>query len=246
MSPVFISLKEAMLKKILLVVGLMTSLQAAAAPDAASFHICRPTFDVSGETMVAGTAFILQDPKKPRTLLLTAHHLFGEAGGLSRQFAGHELPSAVSKTECKWFKGNRTPLKAGPALPVKNAGIFFAPGSQRDMAVFSLPAKEGQALELAPAAAKVGDTVWLVARVQSGAPPALLLHKARVVRVEGPGLLYAFENAQLSIAATSGAPVVNEDGKLVGVNEGGGLHKGVMYGDALGLEALRAALLELP
>lgn len=236
-----------MLKKNLFaILSLLTTLHAIAAPDAASFHICRPTFEVNGETMVAGTAFTLQDPKKPRTLLLTAHHLFGEAGGLSRQFAGHELPSAVSKTACKWFKGNRAPLKAGPALPVKNAGIFFSPGSQRDVAVFSLPAKEGQALELAPTAAKVGDTVWLVAQLQSGAPPAVLLHKARVVQAEGAGLLYAFENAQLSIIATSGAPVVNENGKLVGVNEGGGLHKGVMYGDALGLEALRAVLLELP
>jgi hypothetical protein len=69
----------------------------------------------------------------------------------------------------------------------------------------------------------VGDTVWLVAQLVSGAPKEKLLFKAKVVRVQDLALNYLVDDPEgtFELRATSGAPVVNERGEVVAVNLAG-------------------------
>jgi len=67
-----------------------------------------------------------------------------------------------------------------------------------------------------------GDRVWLLARLIEGAPPDVYLHPAHVRFANEKILVYEFENSQLTLTATSGAPVVKAQGKIVALNIGGG------------------------
>ena len=85
-------------------------------------------------------------------------------------------------------------------------------------------AAAADSLKLAPTQPKLGDTVWLVAQLVSGAPKDKLLFKAKVSRVQDLALNYVVDDPDgtFELRATSGAPVVNERGEVVAVNLAGG------------------------
>ena len=55
---------------------------------------------------------------------------------------------------------------------------------------------------------------------------------AEVVESDTKNLVYKFERKGLKTAGTSGAPVVNEKGEVVGMNTGGGQEGDVQFGFA--------------
>ena len=74
---------------------------------------------------------------------------------------------------------------------------------------------------LAASAPVIGDSLWLAARVSGGAPSERRLHRATCKGVdEGGNLVYEYENAELLLKATSGAPVLNGSGDVVAINIG--------------------------
>lgn len=215
------------------------------APEAAARAACRPQVTALNQTYVAGTGFLLDHDG--RTLLVTAHHVFGTGGGLPRDLTWRELPQAVEGVGCVSFSSGAV-WNAGPPLAIPGA----APGTDveqlKDIAALPValhPATRPLALRLAAAAAQEGDRVWLVTSLASGAPPEQLLHPATVGRLtEGGTVLFVFDNRAVDIRATSGAAVVNARGEVVGVNFGGGERQGYVFGMATGVEVLRAGLAE--
>lgn len=212
-------------------------------PEAAARAACRPQVTALNQTYVAGTAFLLDHGG--RTLLVTAHHVFGTGGGLSRDLDWRELPAAVAGVRCAAFS-DAAVWRAGPALAIPGAAAGTDVEALKDVAALAVQvtdADRGRALRLAPEPAKVGDRVWLVTSLVNGAPESQLLHPAKVTRLTGGGtVLYVYDNRALDIRATSGAAVVNTKGEVVGVNFGGGERQGYAFGIATGVEVLRAGL----
>ena len=227
--------------------GAASSAPVASSPETAQAAICRPIFRVSGRDLGAGTAFLL-DAGRPdgRIFLVSAQHLFGPAGGLEADIAWSDMPSKVSAAACMALQ---TPAlwQTGPAMAIPGAHAMDQT-ALKDIAAFpidprKLPGKPSP-LRLAAEAPKVGDTVWLVAELVGGAPRGQRLHRATVTYAGADATEYRYDNAALQIRATSGAPMVNARGEVVGVNLGGGEYKGAMVGVADPLATVRKALIE--
>lgn len=188
--------------------------------------LCRPTFELKDQSLSAGTAFLMDTgaAKQPR-VLVTAHHLLGPMGGLPTEVAWNDVPKAVKRATCQGISDS-TRTWVGMPVAIPGAASFNnqTKDGLRDIALLTLQgATTINALKLASASPKVGDAVWLVAQLQSGAPRHKLLFKAKVVRVQDVALNYLVEDPDgtFDIRATSGAPVVNERGEVVAVNLAG-------------------------
>lgn len=213
---------------------------------------CRPTFQTAAGPLSAGTAFVLASPGKGRlALLVTAHHLFGPAGGMERQLSWKELPSSVAGAQCLPLASGASAIKAGRALAVRNAHSDPDSGNgfPRDMAMLPLAAMPKRALTLSASEPKPGDTVWLVASVQ----PAngrqghqAFLHKALVTQADRTMIRFLYDNSSLQLRATSGAPIINSAGEVVGINYGGGQSSSGMVGLAVGRGVIAEGLAGLP
>lgn len=219
----------------------------ASAPADAPKSICAPTFLLASGPNDAGTAFILENPTKSAAkLLITAHHLFGPDGGVEPQISWSALPTAVSGVHCESLLQPSWQLKAGRPFAIKDAKSYAEDGPRKDLAAFAVTKAPQAGLKLASTDPKINDIVWLVARARSGAAPTQLLHKARVVQSNPYELVYAYDNSALGLAGSSGAPVVNEAGEVVGVNFGGGKgDKGERLGFATGRQVIAQTLGEI-
>jgi hypothetical protein len=182
--------------------------------------VCRPTLKVDADTYEAGTAFLVSGA---RPLLLTAQHLFGPDGGLYKPVTWQDMPAHAHVVSCKpiW---TGTPVSGETAIAIPGAH-GMSPDDQKgglnDVAVFrTLPESSlATSLTLADSPAKVGDEVFLIARALGSDS---FIHAARVTDVLNGALLFAYDDPKLQIRATSGAPIVNMRGKVVGLNLGGG------------------------
>jgi hypothetical protein len=188
--------------------------------------ICRPTFELKDKPLSAGTAFLMETGvEKQPLVLVTAHHLLGPMGGLAAEVAWSDVPRSVKRATCQ---GIATPAQSWTGMPlaVPGAASFNnqTKDGLRDIALLTVQGKTtARPLKLAPAQPKLGDTVWLVAQLVSGAPKDKLLFKARVARVQDLALNYLIDDPEgtFDLRATSGAPVVNERGEVIAVNIAG-------------------------
>ncbi|MET0270601.1 MAG: serine protease [Sphingomonas sp.] len=212
---------------------------AIAAQDA----ICRPELTVDGKTYEAGTAFVVDGA---RPLLVTAHHLFGEMGGLPEEVRWRDMPRRATSARCRQVKGGAR-LTTGAALAIDGAHSLSPTSTveYRDIAAFPLAGGGAGVprLTLAEREPATGSRVWLVAQVRGG-DPATLLHRATVVGHEQGAMVYAFDDTRIELQATSGAPIVDAEGKLVGINLGGTTAEGSddVQGVGDSLEVVRKAL----
>lgn len=132
---------------------------------------------------------------------------------------------------------------AGPMINLNDARIGDEePYSHRDIAAFHadrLPVSS--ALRLATAKPNVGETVWLVASSGSTVQPK----HYRAVAVESTESTLIFRYADLVGARhTSGAPIVNRRGEVVGINCGAGAIQGHKFGHANPVTSIRRHLAE--
>jgi hypothetical protein len=213
---------------------------------AAQAAICRPELTVDDQLYRAGTAFILDGPRR---LLVTAQHLFGEPGGLNEEIRWQDMPTRATSVRCRQLKG-KGEWTTGAALAIDGAHAISetSNGEFKDIAAFPLT---GQAagvpgLTLGETEPATGSKVWLVAQIKGG-NPEVLLHRATVVGQEQGALIYAFDDKRIELQATSGAPVVDAAGKLVGINLGSTTEEGSsdVRGVADSLGVVRKALLAL-
>src|SRR5262249_14215142 len=161
------------------------------------------------------TAFLIK--LDGRLLLVTAHHIFGPDAGLSRAYAWNELPALVHGVVAGSPDG-RSELSAAAPLSIPGA-MASSPGEyEYDVAAVSVTdAGAFAVLELAEKQPQPGDPVYLLAQTRGSAE---LRHAAHVI--PSPRALCFLYEEQLDLTATSGAPVVDAEGKVVGINVSGG------------------------
>jgi hypothetical protein len=162
---------------------------------------------------------------KQPVVLVTAHHLLGPMGGLSTEVAWNDVPKAVKRATCQSIV---TPAQSwiGTPLAIPGAASFNnqTKDGLRDIALLVLQNKPAaRPLKLSPVQPKLGEPVWLVAQLVSGASKDRLLFKARVTQVQDLALNYLLDDPDgtFDLRATSGAPVVNARGEVVAVNMAG-------------------------
>lgn len=203
--------------------------------------VLKPSFVASSGPFAAGTAFALREPRAPGgVVVLSCHHIFGPAGGLAEDVAGHALPAFIQKASVTDQDGKTFGL--GPVLPVPYAKMFHPPtrDASADVSVFQAPAELApSALELAPALPEKDEPVWLLARVTGQSE---LVWPAVAFFVTDTFFVYQFESRTIDQRATSGAPVVNARGQLVAVHLGGNPVQDVVRGVGTPLPSLRRAL----
>lgn len=224
----------------------------AEAPAVADRFVLRPSFTTSLGPVNAGSAFAVK--RGERTVLVTALHLLGPAGGLKAQVETARLAEVVQSISVRGaFTGEGKPPVAVATKILAVPGAHpMGDDAAGDILVFELAQKTGldrlqvrDTPKLAPgalaaAAPSVGDAVWLVAKVRGGDDRA---HPAKVVQIDDKWLFYEIHQADLDLAGTNGAPIVNAAGEVVGIQLGGGvMEDGKLVGAANPWAAVRKAL----
>ncbi|MEQ1566287.1 MAG: trypsin-like peptidase domain-containing protein, partial [Myxococcota bacterium] len=215
---------------------------AATGPTVAACTVLAPTYTVDGKNPPqAGLMFAVKVGDKQ--LLVTAHSVFGLAGGLPTQIPAAELPKRVTAMTAKdtytpatlCARSNKVVVVAD-AAPMGN-GV----DATRDIALFEVPAATGydaQSLATTPLAPlafaakapKVGDKVYLLASVKGKTGTSW---PAKVVQADAGYLFFQYDDGTLDLVGTTGAPVVDATGGLLGVNLSvGKMDDGALIGGA--------------
>ena len=200
--------------------------------------LLRPTFDTREGVSSAGHAFLIHH--NGATVLVSAHHILGPAGGLKHPIAWDHVPAAVNKVTAT--SGDKT-VTSTRALAIEGARALEPRDPSADLSAFLVDDAAGvPALELADTMPKTGDYVWLFAEVIGVANRGRTLHRGSVSAVTDKELRYIFADTELKLQATSGAAVLDAKGKVVAVNLGGGANVGVVFGVGNPATSVRARL----
>ena len=199
-----------------------SSAAPSAAEDAGTTAIFRPVFATPQGAVEAGTAFVAKADRCKEPVLVTAMHLFGPGGGLKDAMDPDDLRHGVSRAELTGFgRGAKHMLFEVESLTPNEAQACCQGQPMHgigDVAAFTAPERLGSvALPLAGTPAVPGQHVTLLAEVLAPAN-AGLRHGAVVLGMHDGMLMYKFDDPTLELRATSGAPIVDETGKVVAIN----------------------------
>jgi Trypsin-like peptidase domain len=224
------------------------SVPAAAAPSSTApparalaallFPLFRTAKGSAQQDWAAGSAFALR--AQGRTLLVTAFHLFGPDGGVPRQLTMAEVRRTVRGVDARRPAVGAEALHAGRPLEVPDAAPHSGDGDlSHDIALFPIT-RTGTVtvLELAARAPEVGDRVF-VPWTRDGR--GVLLGGTLVV-VRDDRMLFELDDPTVPMNGTSGAPILDVRGDVVGVNLVGGRQDGKAYAGGSVLANVRAAV----
>jgi hypothetical protein len=223
---------------------LLTAWAAASEPPLPRAGLFKPTFLRLNGSWSAGTAFVVKDPNGPDLLLVTPDHLFGPDGGVEQQMTPDEIAQQVVAAVGVSMQDKKTLVTTGNSLEVADAHPLGKEGTDKDLVVFPVSANLAvDGFEFAAAAPARGATIWMYARARGETKPKLF--SAVVLRSSDTQLVYRFEGDPFNPAGTSGAPLLDADGKVVGMNVGGGKTGSVQVGSANPTTAIRAELAKI-
>lgn len=228
-----------MIKNILLLHCLLFSsfLNAGELKEENLMSAFKPTFTTTEGDQKAGTAFVVEYNSKH--YVVTAHHLFSEAGGFSREYSWKELQSLVSTVSVQSLSNEKIKYLTGKAIPIKGAKSVSNWSGKNDIAVFKLNKTPVKSLKLAATKPKVGESVWLYGLVYNR-PGDQLLHKAIVVEYNKDWISYQLSDSDLILNGTSGAAILNNSGEVVGINLSSEAQGGKLYGYGNPLSSLKS------
>ncbi len=179
----------------------------------------RPRFLTTEGSRRAGTAVVVRTPEFDGCLLITAHHLFSPAGGFERYYAWEEIAPLVQKVTATSILDGITVLETAEVLPIPGGHPVDENGAGNDLAVFPLSGEPDiPVLTLAAKLPRRHEKIWLLAEIMNLPDAEQLLHPARIIESEDSGLVYVFDDPELDLTATSGAPLLNRKGQVVGLN----------------------------
>lgn len=208
------------------------------APPVPELAVVRPFFQTSlgsndaGETI--GSAFVVSLGEPSRKLALSAFTLLGNDGKWQRIPGADELNDILqSITLGDAFGASDGVFPAEKFLLLPESG----PAADADhlagdvLAILLPPTSRLIPLPLSQDTPVVGERIWLCAALFAGAPPSQKQHAAKITAIATSGdLQYEFENSQISFEGTAGAPLLNDDGKVVAIHLKGTALNGVMTG----------------
>lgn len=226
----------------------------AAHPCVPDHFVVRPIFSASDDAVIGGYAFAASLAGYRYSLLLTALHVLDglikrkgiDCTGNNKNYSGKELPAIISEVNIfdifapNWMLA---PLgTVGPMLVLPQAGTGDEePISYRDIAAFQVMGKDCDNLQpqaLADRSPDVGEPVWLAAKL----PGQTLQRSLKAVVVEKTDCSFVFkfeDNESERPKYVSGAPILDINGSVVGINVGGGNYKGQRFGHANHVENIR-------
>jgi S1-C subfamily serine protease len=166
----------------------------------------RPTYDLKGRPITAGTGFLVRD-KSGKTYYLTAVHVMDETEW--RQVASVSLSTMGGEVV-----GNLQP----PALV--HVGVAFDKASAAsDLVIVQAPVEKGTPVPIGTEDPKRNEWVW-VAGMEMGRRGSGRLFRCTVIDGDSNGItLKQFD--EFDLRGFSGAPVLNAKGEVVGILLGG-------------------------
>ncbi|HXI70130.1 MAG TPA: trypsin-like peptidase domain-containing protein [Verrucomicrobiae bacterium] len=198
------------------------------APEPLPGVVFKPTFLTGYDSLTAGTGFVLRFDNS--FVFVTAHHLFGPAAGLDKDLTPEEAKDYAAALAATAMDVRSHLLMSTNMLLIPSAKAFSQVDASKDVAVFLLPGYNGKSLAIAKQIPKPGDAIYLYARPRG--EDSLKIIPGKVARNSSTSLEYFYDDGKFNFAGTSGAPVLNDAGEVVGINLGGGESKGRQFGFA--------------
>jgi len=225
----------------------------ARSPEVPERFVVRPEFR-SGRESFFGTYGFAVELESGERLVLTALHVLDEILKKERidcslsnsGYTGEELPRVVSEAKlydpfaAKWMLARLG--TAGPMLVLPHARVGEEePYSQHDIAAFRAnPAAKICCGTLADRPPDVGDPIWLAAKSPEG--PVGRTTAAVVVEQTERTLIFRYDQAAHVSLTSSGAPLIDRQGRVVGINIGTGWAEGYRMGHAHHVGCIRKHL----
>jgi hypothetical protein len=175
-----------------------------------------------------GTAFACKVKEDYPPILLTAHHLFVDIDSDSnyRSCSWSELDSSITHVILTSITDTLFRITADENIPIPGAESMSATRFNRDIAAFKISNNKGiGALQLSRYIPEIGDTVRLYAKLNGANNNKNIIHDANVDVLNDSLFMYSFLDTCLTpqnLPHTSGAPILNLNGEVVGINVGGG------------------------
>lgn len=203
-------------------VALAEAPQPDGAPTIPPTAVHRVDYATAQGAFAGGNAFVLRSDDA--LLALTALHLFGPRMGHPDQLTSADLPERIDRIVFP-HDAVLEPWEASDAIVLPSAEVSEQMGTG-DLAAFELidaPGTALEALEPSSEALQEEQRVWLVAPGQHEADPGRRLHAAQIRSVADDDLIeFRFEEP-IQLAGISGAPLLDEAGRVVGMSIGGGM-----------------------
>ncbi len=204
----------------------------------------RPMFKLrDGRDIQAGTAFsATMDGSAP--VLISAMHLFGEAGGLINDLPGSTLPEAIASVGLYDMEYGKPLASAGIELIRDGKATDFSTGDcSPDVVAFAMDSHSGLGvLPLAKSNPTVGARVWAVGREYKDEGADAKLYAGNVSDVKDTAITID-EETPYDGKGFSGGPVVNAQGEVIGTTIGSGSSGGRTHAFLNPVESIRKHLL---
>jgi hypothetical protein len=220
-------------KAVALVFAALFPLTVLAATPSSDKVVFQPIFTTAKDgKFAAGKAFVVAASCGP--VLISAYHLFGEGGGLKAQIPVAALTENIKEItllditthQLKFNLNGKsvTPLDAKPCCEGSGAarppGDVFAFKSTTDLSSSAMPVSKTPANK--------GDRLRVLTSVMVGSGTSF---DAVSLGMRDGYLMYEIVSPGYVQQATSGAPVVDTEGRVVAINLGGGASAtGKMFG----------------
>ena len=224
--------------------------RGASVPDR---FVVRPEFCAGRESFFGPYAFVVDSEDGGQPLVLTALHVMDDliksvgpdCTVQNLSYTGEELPGVVTEVRLydvfaeNWMVAELGSARSMLVLPEARVGEE-EPLSDRDVAAFRVSQSARVTVgRLAAETPRPGDPVWLVSR-----RPASNLRTIGAVVVETTDrtFILRFANPEEIAPYSSGAPLLDQKGAVVGINVGSGWFCGQRFGHGNHARSIRRHL----
>jgi hypothetical protein len=215
--------------------------------------IVRPEFRCGPASFLGTYGFILAHDSSGLVILLTALHVLDE---LAKSHGIDCTIATPSRTECKlarlvdqvtmydglankWWFEELGFARSMFVLPEARIGEE-EPFCQNDIAAFNVePSCLMAPGTLATHVPSLGEPVWLAANCYSADCKIYKPIEAVIVESTTCSLVYRFSSTAVLPQYTSGAPVINASGEIVGISAGAGAIHSHCFGHAIHVASIR-------